>query len=158
MFGSGWRLAIINEADRMTPQAETVWLDLLERLPPRTVVCFTTNDLSKMTDRLLHRCEVYSFEDRAEILRPHIVAMAKAVWKAETGKALTRVPNSLGVYDQFSGAASFRLALQQVAQLIRSGEPMPQTINVPLMRTENPFKVAARKAVETRRRKQTQTA
>ena len=29
--GSGWKVAIVNEADHMTPQAEATWLDGLER-------------------------------------------------------------------------------------------------------------------------------
>lgn len=152
MLGSGWRVPIINEADRMTSQAETVWLDLLERLPPRCVVIFTTNDLSKMSDRLLHRCEIFTFEDKAEALRPHLVALAKRVWKEETGRTITNVAKSLGVYDTFSGQASFRLALQQLAQVIRGGQAMPESISVPMMRTEDRYKVAARKAVETRKR------
>jgi replication-associated recombination protein RarA len=153
LMGSGWRVAIINEADRMTEQAEAVWLDVLERLPPRCVICFTTNDLGRLSDRLLHRCEVFAFESDAKKLRPAIVQLAKQVWKAETGKALRSVPENLGVFDTFSGQASFRLALQQLAGLIRSGRPAPEAIAVPMMRTEDPFKAAARKAVETRRRK-----
>jgi DNA polymerase III delta prime subunit len=44
MVGSGWKVVIINEADRMTPQAEVMWLDGLEKLPAKTVVVFTTNN------------------------------------------------------------------------------------------------------------------
>src|SRR5262249_34867531 len=42
--GSGWRLLLVNEADRMTEQAAFVWLDVLENLPPKAVVVFTTNN------------------------------------------------------------------------------------------------------------------
>src|SRR5262249_39591099 len=30
MFGSGWRMVICNECDRMSSQAEVVWLDVME--------------------------------------------------------------------------------------------------------------------------------
>jgi DNA polymerase III delta prime subunit len=63
MGGSGWKVVIINEADRMTPQAEVMWLDGLEKLPSKTVVVFTTNNLHKLTDRFIRRCEVQRFDD-----------------------------------------------------------------------------------------------
>jgi len=33
--GSGWKVVIVNEADRMSRPAEMVWLDLLEHLPKK---------------------------------------------------------------------------------------------------------------------------
>ncbi len=33
--GSGWKVAIVNEADYMTPQAEAMWLDGLDASRPR---------------------------------------------------------------------------------------------------------------------------
>ena len=38
-----WRLIVVNECDSMSSQAEKIWLDVLEHLPPRVVICFTTN-------------------------------------------------------------------------------------------------------------------
>lgn len=35
LMGSGWKVLIANEADRMSPQAETLWLDFLERIPAK---------------------------------------------------------------------------------------------------------------------------
>ena len=43
MLGSGWKVLVCNEADRMTTSAETIWLDALEGLPPKSVIVFTTN-------------------------------------------------------------------------------------------------------------------
>jgi DNA polymerase III gamma/tau subunit len=58
MGGSGGKLLIINEADRMTPQTEVMWLEGLEKLPPKVVVVFTTSNLNKLTNRFIRRCEV----------------------------------------------------------------------------------------------------
>ena len=69
LFGSGWRLAIINEADRMTAQAETIWLDGLENLPERVVVIFTTNAPERLTDRLTSRCEAVEFSGSSRAFR-----------------------------------------------------------------------------------------
>ena len=51
MYGSGWKVAIINEADQSSPQAQVVWLDVLENLPPRTVIIFTTNEIRSLSAR-----------------------------------------------------------------------------------------------------------
>jgi len=70
--GSGWKVVIINEADRMTPQAEVMWLDGLEKLPSKTVVVFTTNNLHKLTDRFVRRCEVQRFDATSDEFRDGI--------------------------------------------------------------------------------------
>lgn len=44
LFGDVWRVFIINEAHRMKHDAAAAWLTLLERLPYRWVVVFTTMD------------------------------------------------------------------------------------------------------------------
>ena len=46
----------------MTPQAEAMWLDGLEKLPAKVVVVFTTNNLHQLTDRFIRRCEVQRFD------------------------------------------------------------------------------------------------
>src|SRR5262249_35995428 len=45
--GSGWKVAVINEADYMSASAAQIWLDALENLPPRSVIVFTTNHAGK---------------------------------------------------------------------------------------------------------------
>jgi len=43
LFGRGWRVAIIEECDRMTDGAFSFFLTLLESLPKRRAVVFTSN-------------------------------------------------------------------------------------------------------------------
>jgi len=156
LLGSGWRVAIINEADCMTPQAEAIWLDGLEHLPPRTVVIFTTNRIGRLTDRLTSRCEVLSFDGESEQFQAAMFDLVRDVWKNETGKALHRVPEDLGRFDLASGTFSIRLALQQIAPFIRSNDRLPASFRVPFMREEangasTSGSSAARKAWQTRR-------
>ena len=82
--GSGWKVVIVNEADRMSSPAETVWLDRLEALPPKTVVIFTTNYPGKLSQRFVDRCTRLTFVSDAEKLRASAVEFASAIWKAET--------------------------------------------------------------------------
>src|SRR5262249_32261337 len=83
--GSGWRLLIVNECDYMSYAAQMKWLDALENLPPRTVIVLTTNHAGKLAQRLRDRCEAFTFESGALLMRPDLQALAARVWKAETG-------------------------------------------------------------------------
>lgn len=154
LFGSGWKVAIVNEADNMTPQAEAIWLDGLEKLPPRTVVIFTTNNTGRLSGRLATRCQQIEFEGCPKKLRPSIAALARDVWKRETGRPLETVPANLGNMNSLFPTASFRLALQQLAGFIAAGD-MPTTARA-CETKESATDVgssAAKKAWETRRRK-----
>jgi hypothetical protein len=157
LFGSGWKVAIINEADLMTRQAEGIWLDGLERgLPSRTVIVFTTNNLATISGRLFSRCESVEFTGNPDELRDELHAFIRYVWKRETGKTLRRVPAGLGLWDIAGGQLSFRLALQQIAPYCRSGRQLPDRFQPPIVRDSDTvrndtFKQAAAKAVATRR-------
>lgn len=87
--GTGWKVLIVNEADRMRAAAETVWLDRLERMPPRTVICFTTNDANLMAARFRDRCTRIVFVSDAETMMPAGQALAMRVWRAELGRKPT---------------------------------------------------------------------
>lgn len=135
LMGSGWKVAIINEADRMTEQAEAIWLDSLERLPPQTVVIFTTNNLHRLTDRFRRRCEVYAFDASGADFRRGLQAMVRRVWKGETGKRLSRVPDDLGKFELASSDYSIALAIQQIMPYARDGQSLPSRFQVPLVRS-----------------------
>lgn len=157
LYGSGWKVVIVNEADYMTDQAAGMWLDVLEHLPNRTVVIFTTNRIERLPDRLTSRGEIVQFSGESAEFRRGLVELVKRVWKLETGKALHKVPVDLGRFDLASGTSSIRLALQQIAPFIRAGKPLPESFAVPFIRDEVDGisvsgSAAARKAWDTRRR------
>jgi DNA polymerase III delta prime subunit len=119
LYGNGWKVAVVNEADYMTAQAEAIWLDGLEHLPPKTVIVFTTNNLHKMTDRLMGRCEVIGFSGDSPELIAGMQSLARAIWKAETGSEPESLPNDLGLMDRDESVYSVRLAVQEIQPLIR---------------------------------------
>jgi replication-associated recombination protein RarA len=86
MLGSGWKVVIVNECDRMARPAEMIWLDVLENLTRKTVVIFTTNDVGNLSQRFRDRCTRLTFEADAETLRKTAEALVKAVWRRETGQ------------------------------------------------------------------------
>jgi hypothetical protein len=122
LVGSGWRVLIVNECDRMSLPAETIWLDGLEHLPPQTVVVFTTNDPQRLSRRFRDRCECFRFESATDRIAPWIQALARRVWEREVGHGEPPALESLGMptlADPDSMHASFRLALQQLQRFIR---------------------------------------
>ncbi len=128
LVGSGWRVCVVNECDRMSQPAETIWLDALEHLPPQTVVIFTTNNLGKLSRRFRDRCEVFGFTCQREAIGPWIRALAQRVWEQEGGAGecpgleTIGLP-TLGDLDNFH--PSFRLALQQLQRTIRDARGVP---------------------------------
>jgi len=157
LLGSGWRVAIINEVDRMTEQAEMIWLDGLEHLPPRSVVIFTTNEPEKLSDRLASRCESIEFSGSSPQLKRGMDELVRHIWKQETGRGVRRLPADLGRFDLAGGTISIRLALQQIAPYLRSGRALPEEFGVPLVREVgngvSSGSASARKAWDTRRRR-----
>ena len=134
--GSAWKVVIVNEADWMTPQAEAMWLDGLEKLPSKTVVIFTTNNLHKMTDRFIRRCEVHRFDGSTVEFREAMEQLVRHVWARETGSQLGEIPDGLGKFEMADENYSIGLALQQIAPYARSGEPLPERFTVPMIRQQ----------------------
>lgn len=113
---TGWRVVIINEADRMLASRpnETVWLNMLESLPPKVCVIFTTNDTSRLTNRFRDRCEEYSFQG-GDKLKPFAQALAARIW---TNEGLAGKPPAMDLLGMGSDGISFRLVVQQVSAAI----------------------------------------
>jgi hypothetical protein len=122
LCGSGWRVLMVNECDRMALPVETIWLDALEHLPPQTVVVFTTNEPGRLSQRFRNRCEELAFVGGSGHLKPWIAALAQRLWERE-GKGPPPELDGLGMPtlgDTGSMTASFRLALQQLQRLLRA--------------------------------------
>jgi len=154
LMGSGWKVAIVNEADNMTAQAEAIWLDGLEKLPPKTIVIFTTNNTGKLSGRLATRALALEFNGCPKRLRRSMVDLAREVWQRETGNKLVAVPDGLGVMNSLFPTASFRLALQQLAGYIATGKLPTESAACETRESAcSDGSSAAKKAWETRRRK-----
>jgi hypothetical protein len=121
LCGSGWRVLMVNECDRMALPVETIWLDALEHLPSQTVVIFTTNEPARLSQRFRNRCEEYAFQGGSDHLRPWIEALALRLWERE-GKGPPPDLDGIGLPtlgDVGSMTASFRLAIQHLQRLVR---------------------------------------
>lgn len=67
-----WRLIVVNECDSMSSQAEKIWLDVLEHLPPRVVICFTTNAPEKLSARFSDRCRSVEYVANARAVQEFV--------------------------------------------------------------------------------------
>lgn len=121
MTGNGWRVAIVNEADHTTASAAHVWLDVLESLPERCCVVFTTNAVDKLLARFRDRCERVEFVAGVRQIKRDAEAFAAEVWKREGGNGSVPTLEALGAVE--NGLISFRRMLQGLAQLLRA-KPM----------------------------------
>jgi hypothetical protein len=123
MFGSGWKVVIANEADRMSPQAETIWLDRLESIPSRTVIVFTTNAPEKLTQRFRDRCTRLTFRSGEAMLRMDALGLLEGIWRAEIGDVpdMAAVARAVAKATE-SGSLSFRRAVQYLAAEILERE------------------------------------
>jgi len=153
MFGSGWKVAILNEADGMSAGAVTQWLDAMEHLPPRTVLIFTTNDPAKLPNRFLGRVEMIRFVAVGTAFVSAMRSLLRRIWRTETGKPCPTLPRDIGRFELASSDYSIRLAIQQLSPFLRGARELPTSIIPPIIRCESIGSDAAHKAWATRRRK-----
>ncbi len=125
-YGSGWKVLIANEADNMSNQAQFVLLDILENLPPQTVVVFTTNEPEKLPARLRQRCECHAFKTPARGFNEPATAAEVAaqsliddVWRAELGHNHSPLLDDLDGWKD-GGHISFRSVLAALEPMIRA--------------------------------------
>ena len=118
-YGSGWRLLIVNEADVMHPKAAVLWLDILEHIPPMTVIVFSSNDAGKFERRFKDRCEMFEFSGVSSQLRQDMEALVKLVWEGEGLPGNPPSLETLGEWQDENGQASFRRVLQLLQQYAR---------------------------------------
>jgi replication-associated recombination protein RarA len=113
LSGSGWKVVIVNECDRMSQQAETIWLDRLESLPKKTVIIFSTNNIQKLAARFVDRCQTVKFASQGLEVISDIRNIIASIWKNETGKELAEDEVNQIVKDSLqSGSISFRRVVQ----------------------------------------------
>lgn len=87
MSGYKMHLVLVDEADQMSPQAQTSLLSKLDstNFPPATVFVFTCNATDRLEPRFLSRCKVLEFSTYG--LGPDAAGILARVWKAEAGEA-----------------------------------------------------------------------
>jgi hypothetical protein len=119
-WGNGWRVILVDEADLMTDMARKLWLSVLESLPQRTVLIFTTNHPRRFDQRTLDRFQRHAFADSVADTMDAAQSLADAIWQAETGgddgPDVKLLPNVVE-----AGSVSFRRVASAMESVIRFG-------------------------------------
>ncbi len=95
-----FNLVLVDEADRMTPEAQLSFLSKLDATaaPPQTIFIFTCNDTLRLEPRFLSRCHSLSF--RPDDLTVEILAFLEQVWRIEKPKSkapdLSKIAEQVG--------------------------------------------------------------
>lgn len=81
-----WHCVIVDEADRMTPAAQTLLLSKLDATapPPRTIFLFTANSKQTLEPRFLSRCKVLEFS--ADSMEEELPSYLARIYRKEGGK------------------------------------------------------------------------
>ena len=72
-----------------------------------------------------------------------MVDVVRQVWKREARNDLDTIPQDLGKFELGSDEYSIGLALQQIAPYLRTGDPLPASFAVSLIRQEPKPKLVA---------------
>ena len=121
--GSGWKVYIVNEAQAMTPRAVQAWLTLLDPLPPRRLVIFTTTEEMATLFGQFRQ----PFGDRV-----HAVRLTKLGLRERFARLAKRIAGregldgrELGAYEELAGRChnSMRAILQAIARGEMAVEP-----------------------------------
>jgi replication-associated recombination protein RarA len=121
MFGSGWRVLVLSEGDRMSTAVQYLWLDALESIPPRCVVIMTTNRLDKLERRLETRFETIVLQHDPSAMLADAQRLADRIWSEETGR--TDSPRVRAIAGAIvDGELSLRALVRGLEPLIRSAK------------------------------------
>lgn len=80
MFGSGFHLVLIDEADQMSKPAQHSFLSVLDATnpPPNTIFVFTANETKGLEDRFVSRCRTLEFDADGIDMSKFLQAVFKA--------------------------------------------------------------------------------
>jgi hypothetical protein len=122
----GFRMILVDEADTMTAKAKELFLSVLEEIPGRNVLVFTTNNPERMPTRFLDRCQRVRFSSDPAQLQQDAEALIATIWEAE-GMPGTPPPVAGNGDIIVNGALSFRRVVQAVqsARYARPGSTPP---------------------------------
>ena len=83
--GSGMRVLIVNETEKLNDTVDRLWQDKLENMPPRCIIIFTTNDFAGLSRRLRGRCRPIQFHASASRLDAAARELIGRIWQGEAG-------------------------------------------------------------------------
>lgn len=120
----GWKLVLVDECHTMTTKAKGLFLSVLEPLPEKSVIVFTTHEPGKMEQAFIDRCESIKFESAYRTLKHEAQSYLARIWHGEGMPGA--VPDIDETNVQIEGVLSFRRIARFVEQQkhkVGSGKP-----------------------------------
>jgi len=121
MNKTGWKMLLLNEADKMSTEAQVVFLDGLEHLPAQSCVVFTTNNPTGLDYRFRDRCLHFEYEAEVGRLKSAALALVRDVWQQETGRKDAPSLADLGC-DFQHGSLSLRGVLTRLEPILMAAQ------------------------------------
>lgn len=78
-FGKGWRIAIIDQADRMTTEAQNALLKILEEPPAKTIMILLAEEEGAILETVSSRCHKIRLAPSMKILQSMTQPLPKAL-------------------------------------------------------------------------------
>lgn len=134
MFGSGFHLILVDEADQMSSAAQNAWLSILDSTnrPENTIIIFTANDTDKLEPRFLSRVEKVKFSTYG--IAKETQELLARVWSEEL-PGQSGEPNFARIVKEANN--NIRESLQQLQRFIRrarnSGESSANSQQISLL-------------------------
>lgn len=107
---------MINEAHKLTPDAQEVFLQMTENLPPHIFIIFTLTVIENMNEKLMSRAKLYKFKsvDRSD-MRKLLVDIAGRVGAGSIPEYVTDQ-----LYDQYG--SSIRRCINELESYLSTGK------------------------------------
>ncbi len=138
-IGDNWKMVLCDEADISSARAKGLWLSILEDIPAKTVIVFTTNEPEKLGQRFIDRCEHIAFESNARVLKPDGQAYLNRLWIGEGLKG-----NPPDVEDAKGVIIQDVISFRRIARFVE-GEMRKQS-SQPVKAASNPISLSAHNA------------
>ena len=131
MVGSGWKVIVVEEADRASDAVQHFLLTALEELPPRCVYVFTTNDPHKIPQRLRDRMERIDFDGDGATLAADADELIRSIWRDESGVGPAPTMADLPTALDDHGRISFRRVVGALGPILRDRRAMMASTPAP---------------------------
>lgn len=117
----GWRVAIIDEAERLNESAENALLKILEEPPPKTLILIVSNSLSGLLQTTRSRCRRLALSPLADAVVERLLRDAAPDAKAADSSLVVRIAEgSIGralALQAAGGAGLYRKVAEVLASL-----------------------------------------
>lgn len=140
-YSSPYKIYIMNEAEKMTPQAQNALLKTLEEPPEYVVILLLTSNVNALLPTILSRCVVLNMRPVADsLIRKYLMEEMKIIdYKAEVCVAFAR--GNVGKARTLASSEEFENVKNEALALLKYIQDMELTDVVAAVKRANEFKL-----------------